>query len=140
LARLLRIPRREVDAIFGDGITTTSHRVMAAVLDGDPEPLYDIILDPNAEQFIRAGMCETLAMVTIRGELDRALVMANGPRNGLRDHRQAHWMKARAVRLGSGPILLRISRNVLIRRNNGNRSPSTIPVNSLFESGGLFDR
>jgi hypothetical protein len=72
-ARLLRLPGREVDAIFGDGITTTSHRVMAAVFDGDPQPLYDIILDPNAEEFIRAGMCEALAMVTLRGELDRAV-------------------------------------------------------------------
>ena len=72
LARLLRLPRRDVDAIFGDGITTTSHRVMASVFDGDPEPLYDIILDRGAEEFIRAGMCEALAMVTVRGELDRA--------------------------------------------------------------------
>jgi hypothetical protein len=72
LARLLRLPHREVNAIFGDGITTTSHRVMAAVFDGDPEPLYDIILDPSADEFIRAGMCEALAMVTMRGELDRA--------------------------------------------------------------------
>ena len=70
LASLLRLPRRDVDAIFGDGITTTSHRVMSAVFDGDPEPLYDIILDPNGEEFIRAGMCEALAMVTLRGELD----------------------------------------------------------------------
>ena len=73
LARLLRLPRRDADAIFGDGITTTSHRVMAAVFDGDPEPLYDIILDPSAEEFIRAGMCEALAMVTVRGELDRTV-------------------------------------------------------------------
>jgi hypothetical protein len=73
LARLLRLPRRDADAIFGDGITTTSHRVMAAVFDGDPEPLCDIILDPNAEEFIRAGMCEALAMVTVQGELDRAV-------------------------------------------------------------------
>jgi hypothetical protein len=73
LARLLRLPGPEVDWIFGDSITTTSHRVMAAVFDGDPEPLYDIILDPNAEEFIRAGMCEALAMVTLRGELDRAV-------------------------------------------------------------------
>jgi hypothetical protein len=73
LARLLRIPAPEVDAIFGDGITTTSHRVMAAVFDGDPKPLLDIILDPKAEEFIRAGICETLAMVTLRGELDRAV-------------------------------------------------------------------
>jgi hypothetical protein len=73
LARLLRLPRRDVDAIFGDGITTTSHRVMASVFDGDPQPLYDIILDRGAEEFIRAGMCEAVAMVTLRGELDRAV-------------------------------------------------------------------
>ena len=71
-ARLLRLPGHEIDAIFGDGITSTSHRVMAAVFDGDPQPLYDIILDPNAEEFIRAGMYKALAMVTSRGELDRA--------------------------------------------------------------------
>ena len=46
---------------------------MAAVFDGDPEPLYDIILDPKAEEFIRAGMCEALAMVTVRGGLHRAV-------------------------------------------------------------------
>jgi hypothetical protein len=73
LARLLRLPPRDVDAIFGDGITTTSHRVMAAVFDGDPEPLYEIIFDPKAEEFIRAGMCEALAVVTLLGELDRAV-------------------------------------------------------------------
>ncbi len=73
LARLLRLPGHEIDTIFGDGITTTSHRVMATVFDGDPEPLYDIILDPKAEEFIRAGMCEALAMVTLREELDRAV-------------------------------------------------------------------
>jgi hypothetical protein len=52
----------------------TSHRVMAAVFDGDPKPLCDIILDPNSDEFIRAGMCEALAMVTLRGELDRVVV------------------------------------------------------------------
>ena len=58
LARLLRIPGQEVDAIFGDGITTTGHRVMAAVFDGDPDPLYQIILDPNADEYLRASMIE----------------------------------------------------------------------------------
>src|SRR6266436_2598631 len=58
LARLLRVPGPEIDATFGDGITTTSHRVMAAVFDGDPEPLYEIILDRNADEYIRAGMCD----------------------------------------------------------------------------------
>jgi hypothetical protein len=73
LARLLRLPGHEIDAIFGDGITSTSHRVMAAVFDGDPEPLCEIFLDPHTEQFIRSRMCEALAMVTLRGELDRAM-------------------------------------------------------------------
>ena len=73
LARLLRLPGPEIDRIFGDGITATSHRVMAAVFDGDPQPLYDIILDPKAEEFVRAGICEALAIVTLRGELDRAV-------------------------------------------------------------------
>jgi len=73
LARLLRIPGQEVDAIFGDGITTTGHRVMAAVFDGDPDPLYQIVLDPNADEYLRASMCEALAMVTLLGELDRDL-------------------------------------------------------------------
>src|SRR6201984_2790828 len=73
LARLMRLPGQEVDAIFGDSITTTSHRVMAGLFDGDPQPLYDIILDPNADEYLRASMIEALAMVTLRGELDRDL-------------------------------------------------------------------
>ena len=73
LARLLRCPAHEIDAILGDAITSTAHRVMAAVFDGDPQPLYEIVLDPNAEQFVRSRMYEALAMVVLRGELDRAL-------------------------------------------------------------------
>jgi hypothetical protein len=70
LARLLRAPAAELNAILGDAITTTTHRVMAAVFDGDPQPLYEIICDPNAEEFVRSRMCETLAMLALGGELD----------------------------------------------------------------------
>ena len=73
LVRLLRCPADEADAIFGDATASTSHRVMAAVFDGDPQPLYDIILDPSAEEFIRSRMCEALVMATLRRELDRNL-------------------------------------------------------------------
>ncbi len=74
LARLLRCGDHEVEAVLGDAITSTTHRVMAAVFDGDPQPLYDIILDRNAEPFVRSRMCETLAMLVLRGELDRDVV------------------------------------------------------------------
>jgi len=74
LARLLRCPANEADAILGDAIVETAHRVMAAVFDGDPQPLFDIILDPGVDEFIRSRMCEALAMIALGGELDRDLV------------------------------------------------------------------
>jgi hypothetical protein len=71
LAVLLRLPPDVLDTILGDCITETSHRVMAAVFDGDPEPLHAIIRDPEADEFVRAKMCQTIAMLTRRGELPR---------------------------------------------------------------------
>jgi hypothetical protein len=71
LAVLLRLPRDVLDPILGDSVTETTHRVMAAVFDGDPEPLYAIIRDPEADEFVRAKMCQTIAMLTRRGELPR---------------------------------------------------------------------
>ena len=72
LARLLRRPPDDLEYIFGGAVTETTHRVMAAVFDGDPAPLYDMILDPQADAFIRSRMCEVIAMVTQRGEMPRA--------------------------------------------------------------------
>jgi hypothetical protein len=72
LARLMRCPRDDIDAILGGAITESTHRVMAAVFDGDPGPLYEVILDPEADEFIRSRMLEVIAMVTLRGEMPRA--------------------------------------------------------------------
>ena len=71
LARLLSCDPDEINAILGDATTATSHRVMAAVFDGDPAPLFEIIENEDADEFVRSRMCEALAMVTLRGELDR---------------------------------------------------------------------
>ena len=71
LARLLRCPRDKLDPVLGDAITTTTHRVMAAVYDGDPDPLYQIILDAEADEFVRSRMCEALAMATFDSETQR---------------------------------------------------------------------
>jgi hypothetical protein len=72
LAKLLSRPADEIDVIFGGATTETPHRVMAAVFDGDPQPLYDVILNREADEFVRSRMCEALAMVTLRGEMPRA--------------------------------------------------------------------
>jgi hypothetical protein len=71
LAVLLRLPGDLLDSILGDSITVTTHRVMAAVFDGDPEPLYEIIRDPEADEFVRAKMCHSIAVLTRRGDLPR---------------------------------------------------------------------
>ena len=41
LARLLRRPTEDLDAVLGDFLVETGPRVMAAVFDRDPRPLYD---------------------------------------------------------------------------------------------------
>ncbi len=71
LAKLLNLPHDDVDRLLGGAIPESAHRVMAAVFDGDPQPLYDVILNRNAEEFVRSGALEALAMVTLRGELAR---------------------------------------------------------------------
>jgi Protein of unknown function (DUF1186)/SEC-C motif len=76
LAVFLRLPREVLDPILGDAITETSHRVMAAVFDGDPDPLYQIIRDPDADEYVRAKMCQAIAMLTRRGELPREATAA----------------------------------------------------------------
>jgi uncharacterized protein len=74
LARLLRCAGHEVDAVLGDAITSTTHRVMAAVFDGDPDPLYKIILDPHADHFVRSSMCETLAIMAAMFRLTQWII------------------------------------------------------------------
>lgn len=71
LAVLLRLPPDVLDTILGAAITETVHRVMVAVFDGDPEPLYQIIRDPDADEYVRAKMLHTVAMLTRRGEQPR---------------------------------------------------------------------
>ena len=71
LARLLRCPSNRVDAAIAESITESAHRVMAAVFDGDPGPVYNIILDENADEFVRSRMCDALAMLVLQGRLDR---------------------------------------------------------------------
>jgi len=71
LTEFLRLPTRDVERVLGDATTETSHRVMAAVFDGDPQPLYDVILDPATDEFVRSRMFGALAIVTLRGEMPR---------------------------------------------------------------------
>ena len=71
LAAILRLPREVLDPLLGDAITETSHRVMTAVFDGDPDPIYEIIRDEEADEFVRSRMCQAIAMLVRSGDLSR---------------------------------------------------------------------
>ncbi|HMJ30429.1 MAG TPA: DUF1186 domain-containing protein [Xanthobacteraceae bacterium] len=76
LTVFLRLPGDVLNTILGEAITETTHRVMAAVFDGDPDPLYEIIRDSEADEFVRAKMCQAIAMLTLRGDLPREATAA----------------------------------------------------------------
>jgi hypothetical protein len=71
LAAFLRRPAGQIAPIISGLKTETAHQVMACLFDGDPRPLYEVIQEPEADEFIRARMLDALAMVTLRGELPR---------------------------------------------------------------------
>jgi hypothetical protein len=73
LARLLRLPCEQLKAVLGDATTETSHRVMAAVFDGDPQPLFDIIFEEDADEFVRSRMFDAIVMLVLRGEIERSI-------------------------------------------------------------------
>src|SRR6185436_15682276 len=69
LARLLHRGHDDIDHAFQGAVLDSCHRIMASVFDRDPQPLYDIVLDPSADEYIRARMCDSLAMLVFHGEL-----------------------------------------------------------------------
>jgi hypothetical protein len=66
LAKLLRRESDFMDALMGDALTETSARVMAGVFDGDLKPLFQIILDDEADAYVRGEMFDTLAMLALQ--------------------------------------------------------------------------
>jgi hypothetical protein len=76
LTRLLRLPPDLLDELLGDALDTTCRRVLAAVYDGDAEPLFDVAHDTGAHDHARAAAFETIAMLTLRGAIDRRIAEA----------------------------------------------------------------
>ena len=69
LARFLRRP--DVETVIGDATTETCHKVVASVFDGDPRPIYEIIHDADADEYVRGRMFDTLVILVFQGQLDR---------------------------------------------------------------------
>jgi hypothetical protein len=76
LTRFLRLDGDTLDVLIGDAITETADRVIAAVAADDLTPVIDIILDKDAELFIRSGMIVALLRIAIAAPARRPAVVA----------------------------------------------------------------
>lgn len=64
-----RLP--ELDELIGDGITEDLPKLLAAVWDGDCDPLFELIADPLANEFARGAGIQALGILHHTGRLER---------------------------------------------------------------------
>ena len=73
-ARLMRFPWVSHDHLLGEpAVEEPGYRIMAAVFDGDPKPIFDIILDLDADSSVRFWQWHALTLIALEGKLDRAV-------------------------------------------------------------------
>jgi Protein of unknown function (DUF1186)/SEC-C motif len=75
LMQLLRVPDDRLHAPFGDSKTESLPRVVAAVFDGDPLPIFEAIHDAKANEFVRWELFSTLAILVREERLERSRVI-----------------------------------------------------------------
>lgn len=71
LLRLLRRPAGEVDHLLGDAITEGMSRIVAGVFDGDADALFDMIGDPNVDEFAREALFGAATFLTWDNRIER---------------------------------------------------------------------
>ena len=73
-ARLMRFPLVNHDNLLGEpAVEESGYSIMAAVFDGDPDPIFEIILDLNADTSVRFWEWHALTLIVLEGKLDRAV-------------------------------------------------------------------
>ena len=63
LVALLRQDPDFVDMLIGDAVTEGTARVIAGVCDGDLQPIFTVIGDSAADEFVRAQMIDALVII-----------------------------------------------------------------------------
>ncbi len=74
LARFLRLDEETLEVLLGDSTTESADRVMAAVAGDDLTPVFDIILDAEADLFVRSTMITALLRIAIERPGQRTAV------------------------------------------------------------------
>jgi hypothetical protein len=73
-ARLMRFPWVSHDNLLGEpALEEPGYRIMASLYDGDPQVMFDIILDAGADPSVRFWQWHALTLIAIEGKLDRTV-------------------------------------------------------------------
>jgi hypothetical protein len=73
---LLGSDGEKVEWLLGDAITTTSHRVVFNLFDGNLEPIKRLIENPDVDAYVRRRMLDLLGMLMLGGKLEREELIA----------------------------------------------------------------
>jgi len=74
-ARLMRFPFVSHDNLLGEpAVEEPVYRIMARLFDGDPQPIFDIVLDDDAIDSARFWQFSALTLIGLEGRLDRKVL------------------------------------------------------------------
>jgi uncharacterized protein len=76
LLRLLRQDGETVDAYLGDAVTTTLAKVVSSLFDGEPQPLFALILDSTVDDVVRQALFSACITLCHTGRIERDAVQA----------------------------------------------------------------
>jgi len=71
LVTLLRHPIEDVEAVLGAMLEETLPRILVAVFDGDPAPLEELFLDPDANELVRWPTLDAYSGLVTLGRIER---------------------------------------------------------------------
>lgn len=69
--KIVQLPEDELGLLFGDTITETLPRLLAAVYDGNLELLKELIEKPDTAESVKGKAMASLVILVLEGELDR---------------------------------------------------------------------
>lgn len=72
---LLNLPIKSIDRLLGDLLTEKIHKILANVYDGNPEPLFDLLLNHEADFVLRLVVGECLSTLIYQKMIDQQQVI-----------------------------------------------------------------
>ncbi|MEI8366232.1 MAG: DUF1186 domain-containing protein [Parachlamydiaceae bacterium] len=72
---LLNLPIESIDRLLGDMLTETILKIITAIFDGDPEPLFALLIHPKAHETVRWVVVDCLSALILENLLDKDIVI-----------------------------------------------------------------